>query len=90
MLVLARCVIITTVLLDVLGDQGGWFNKSYTFSSIAEITQISEATADHGEATTIRDDAHQAANFDKVLLHHLLHHSLDRLYFEITHIIRCW
>ena len=31
-LVLARCLIITAVLLDVLGDQGGWFNKSYTFS----------------------------------------------------------
>ena len=63
-LVLARCLILTPVLLDVLGDQGGWFNKGHPFSSITETPQTREATADHGETTAVRHDAHQAANFD--------------------------
>ena len=80
LLVLARCLIFVTLFIDVLGDQGGGSHKSHPFSSIAQTPQTREATADHGEATAVRDDAHQATNFDQVLLHHLLHHPLDGLY----------
>ena len=32
LLVLARCLIFVTLFVDVLGDQGRWFNKSHPFS----------------------------------------------------------
>ena len=63
-LVLARCLIFVTLFVDVLGDQGRGFDPSHPFSSIAQTPQISEATEDYGETQTVRDDAHQAANFD--------------------------
>ena len=80
LLVLARCLIFVTLFIDVLGDQGRGSHKSHPFSSITETTEISEATSNYGETTAVRDHAHQAADAHKVLLHHLLYYSLDRLY----------
>ena len=89
LLVLVGCLIFVTLFVDVLGDQGRGSHKSHPFSSITETTEISEATSNYGETTAVRDHAHQATNAHQVLLHHLLHHPLDGVYPEITHIFCC-
>ena len=64
MLVLAGRALITTLFINVLGDQSCWINQSHPSGETAQTTEISEAAADHGEAPAVRDHAHQAADAD--------------------------